>query len=81
MKWYSIKRFTPPSGINLFVRAVYNDPDFISARYFVGMIEIYEDIQSLSEWLLANGEQHQEINVAHYKITHFAVIDPVEIDD
>ncbi len=79
MKWFSIKDYVPPTGNDLLLRILKrpNDPN-IYERYIIASIEcLYEDIESLSDWELANGA-YVDITMENYVITHFAVIDPVE---
>lgn len=79
MKWLSIKKFTPPSCTNLFIRAVKSDSQY--DRHFVGMIEEFLQIKDLRSWEMANGQELIDINPIDYKVTHFAIIDSVEIEE
>ena len=77
MKWYSIKKYIPPTCAETLIRAIHDD-DY--ERYFIASLEIYDDRDLLINWDMANGAIH-DIDFSTYKVTHFAVIDPVQIED
>jgi hypothetical protein len=81
MKWYSVNRYTPPACQNVFIRAVTTDEcGNCYDRYFVGMIEDFISIRKLSCWEPANGKDFGEIDANNYTVTHFAIIEPVEME-
>ena len=74
MEWYSIKKYTPPSCTQVFIRAINGEYD----RYFVGIIENFNLIAHLIEWEL---EGDYSIDYTEWKVTHFAIINPLEIQE
>jgi hypothetical protein len=76
MKWLSIKEYTPPACTNVFIRAI-NTGDFTYDRCFVGFVEDFTFIKNLIRWEL---EAHYDIDLSDYTVTHFAIIDPIEIE-
>lgn len=82
MKWYSVKKYTPPACENVFIRAITTDVIGCTYdRYFVAMLENFRGITKLNQWEPANGQDFGEIDMYEYTVTHFATIDPVEIEE
>lgn len=86
MKWYSIKKYHPSIGCELLIRAVKHSNitavDLVCyEKYFVAELEcIYEGIEDIRNWYLSNGAIADSRD-GEYKVTHFAVLDPVEIEE
>lgn len=76
MKWLSIKKFHPPTGVDLLVRAEHKDE---YERYFIVSAELLDGLESLSFWNMSNGAHH-DIDPEDYKVTHFCVPEPVQIE-
>lgn len=74
MQWYSIKKYLPPACSDVLIRATGGEYDL----YFIGMIENFNQISYLNEWVLKGSNDY--INLMDYKVTHFAIIDPIEIE-
>ena len=83
MKWLSVKKYTPPSCTDVFIRAIWHDMDndLLVDRYFVGMIANFLEIEELHFWEIANGFDNDAKNFCQYHVTHFAIIDPVRTND
>jgi hypothetical protein len=83
MIWNSLNRYIPPSCENVFIRAVLvnTDEEHIYDRFFVAKIEDFRKVYDLEEWEMANGEVVLDIDLSMYVVTHFAVIDPVEVEE
>lgn len=80
MKWYSIKKFTPPTSQDLILRIVKNPDSYTYERYIIASCELlYDDMSNVSWWELSNGCQI-DIELHDYYVTHFAIIDPIEIE-
>ncbi len=80
MKWYSLNKHIPPAYTYLFIRAITKSSGYLYDRNFVGMIENIEDARKLNAWEMANG-QNYSIVPDDYEVTHFCIIDPVEIEE
>ncbi len=80
MKWLSIKKYLPPSGTYVFVRAVNTLFNSEYCRHFVCMTEDYTRMECLDDWQAELGFNNDDINPKTYRVTHFAIIDAVEID-
>jgi len=80
MKWFSTKEYLPPNGVDLLLRIERRpEHDYIYERYIIASLEHYtDDIQNTARWELSNGA-YMDISMAEYRVTHFALIDPVEI--
>lgn len=76
MKWLSIKKYHPPTGVNLILRTEHKDE---YERYFIASAELLDGLESLTYWDMANGAHH-DIELEDYRVTHFCVPSPVEID-
>lgn len=76
MKWYSVKKYIPQTSIELLIRAVSIEE---YERYFIASTELIDDLGLLANWYMANGAHH-DIELHKYRVTHFAIIDPVEIE-
>lgn len=81
MKWCSVKKYTPPACTYVFIRAVTCQENDTYDRYFVGMIEDFGSIENLGDWEMANGQELIDIEADLYSVTHFAIIDPIEIEE
>jgi len=81
MEWHSIKKYLPPACTNVFIRAITRFHSGSYDRYFVGMIENFKDINHLAAWEMANGQYYGDIDQDSYQVTHFAMPDPIEIDN
>ncbi len=77
MKWYSIKTHVPPACTNVFIRAISCELNF--DRHLVGSIDDFSCIENLIDWELANCDLFGCI-LQDYKVTHFAIIEPVGIE-
>lgn len=73
MKWYSVKKFTPPISTDCLI--------FTENNYtFVGRLE---NKYTPDKWLHdyhcdeCDNSKHEEI----YGVTHFCIIEPVEIEE
>ncbi|HLX54200.1 MAG TPA: hypothetical protein VKR58_09670 [Aquella sp.] len=80
MKWYSVKKYTPPSDCTYIIRVELPSSNINYEQYLIANREVLGEVDSLSSWIvhdiaLDSSEQWQE-----YKVTHFAIIDPVEIE-
>ena len=73
MKWLSVDKFTPPSCTDVIIRALRNIN--VYDRYFIGMIEDFNKIKNLEDWILSNDIM---FNAKDYIVTHFAIIDAIE---
>ncbi len=80
MKWLSIKKFHPPACTNVFIRAISTQFNFEFDRHFVAMTEDYNRMERLIDWEIALGINVDDIDPSAYRVTHFAIIDAVEID-
>ena len=76
MKWYSVKKHKVPSGVELLVRAQSTGS---YERYFIAILEDSEEFSALSNWDMCNTASH-DIDFEHYAVTHFCILDPVEIE-
>ena len=77
MKWYSIKKYNPPAGFELILRIEKNKYE----RYIIAILETYAyDIKVICNWKLAN-DMISGLDLDAYQITHFAIPDPVELED
>ena len=77
MKWYSIKEHTPPAGTDVIVRII-KEGGFIYDRFFIAMTEDFATIEDFATWDLS-GVTLDYIDTKKYKVTHFALIEPVPI--
>ncbi len=80
MKWYSVKKYTPPSCTNVLIRATNNFLGLYD-RYFVAMIEDFSTIKDLDAWELANYIDGSDMDITRYEVTHFCILDPIEIEE
>ncbi len=78
MRWYSVDKFLPAAGNDVFIRAVRIDGSY--ERHFVGMIDDFNGIENLNAWELCNFDNLIDIDVDKYIVTHFAIIEPIEIE-
>ena len=78
MKWRGLRKYLPPACTYVFIRAL-----SIEAydRHFVAMIEDFDRRFDLGVWEMANWPELYGINTADYTVTHFAIIDPIEIEE
>ena len=83
MKWYSVKKYRPPSCQYVFIRAVneLSESEQLFDRYFVAMIEDFNDIENLDAWEMANSALHADLRLVEYNVTHFCIPEPVEIEE
>ncbi len=83
MKWLSLNRYIPPSCENVFIRAVLttSNEEHIYDRFFVARIEDFREIYNLEKWEMANGQDLIDIEPDMYVVTHFALIDPIEVEE
>jgi hypothetical protein len=82
MKWYSIKKYRPASGAEVLIRALTNQNSKSYDRHFIAMIDSYDSIENLASWELANGGNESFfLNMDDYVVTHFAPLEPVEIEE
>lgn len=79
MKWYSLNKHITPTCTDLFIRATTKSSGYLYDRYFVGMIENIEGARKLKNWEMANSQIYRIIT-EDYEVTHFCIIDPVEIE-
>ncbi len=77
MKWYSIKKYDPPTCTDLFVRILRNDKEY--ERYVVALCENLNTKEIPSKWEMANGA-FPSIDLDDYHVTHFAIPDLIEIE-
>lgn len=78
MKWLSIDKYLPNGSEIVFIRAQYKLDHY--ERYFVGSIDVLENIKDLVAWELYPAK-YLDIKLQDYYVTHFAQIDPVEIEE
>lgn len=77
MKWYSIKKFTPPTCSDLLLRIMHKNREY--ERFVIGMSENLNAFEDLSTWeYMINSF---DFNLNDYYITHFCILDPVEIEE
>jgi hypothetical protein len=77
VKWLSINKYVPPTGETMFIRAS-NAEDHIE-RYFVGFTDDLPNIKDLNSWELYPA-LYPDLSLDKYKVTHFAILDAVEIE-
>ncbi len=77
MRWFSVDKYIPPACTYVLIRAINDSYD----RYYIAMIENLNRIKELSEWVFANDQDFDSINFENYKVTHFCVLDPIEIEE
>jgi len=80
MKWFSIKTFTPPTGQDLLLR-IEKKAQYSCRyeRYIIASMEtIEDDLDSILNWEPSNGVSF-DIKLEEYNVTHFSIIDPVEM--
>lgn len=81
MRWYSVKSYWPPTCQYVFIRAINNKvTDPLYDRHFIAMVENLKDVRKLTSWEMANGQVF-DIDLSIYLVTHFAIIEPVEIEE
>lgn len=86
MKWYRVKKYQPNIGVELIIRIerTVNLSGIILGcyeRYLIAELECgYEDNTDVSNWYLSNGCK-LNIDLSEYKVTHFAMPDPIEIEN
>lgn len=78
MKWYSIKKYDPPTCTTLLLRIVIDSKEY--ERYVVASCENLNKKEMPSEWEMANGAL-PSIDLALYRITHFAIPEPIEAEE
>lgn len=75
MKWYDINNYKPPTGTELLLR-IEND---IWERYITASCEDLQSRCELKTWEFSGALYDFDLN--DYKITHFSILDPVEISE
>ncbi len=80
MKWKSIKKYLPPTGCDLFIRALNKNIDFNYERYFSARAEDLNEIHLLENWDMCNEALHLDIQLDRYEVTHFCIPDAIEIE-
>ncbi len=78
MKWYSIRKYKPTSGNEMLIRIEKDTGSY--DRYLVASCEDYDTKYDPTTWTLSNG-QTIDIDLSEYTVTHFAIIDPVLIEE
>jgi len=80
MKWFSIKKFKPPTSTEMLVRMERLSGHYSFERYVIASLEMYhEDNTKMNDWILAY-DLHTDLDLGLYSVTHFALIDPVELN-
>jgi len=78
MKWYSIKKYRPPTGNFIFIRIELGSGQY--DRNIVAMCEDLNEVKNAAAWeVMANDAL--DIDLSLYKVTHFCIPDPVEIEN
>ena len=75
MKWYSIKKYIPQKETELLIRAKCLDGH---ERYFIAILVFLEDFEKLTSWEVQGS---YDLRLNEYTVTHFCVLDPVEIEE
>ncbi len=78
MKWYSIKKYKPITCNELLVRIEKDTGSY--DRYLIASCDDYDTKYDPTTWNLSNG-QIIGVDLAEYIVTHFAIIDPVLIEE
>lgn len=76
MRWYCINKYIPPTSTYHLVRAFNGEYE----RYFIAALETFENRNELLTWELSN-DASCVLDLSKYKVTHFCIIEPVEIEE
>lgn len=82
MKWYSVKKYKPPACNEVLIRIEKKSGQaFIYDRYLTGSFEDYsQNITNPWNWALVCFDE-KLIDLDIYEVTHFAIIEPVEVEE
>ncbi len=86
MKWFSIKKFSPPTGQYVFIRAVawvkFSEENQMNYDYYsCAKAECLNKMEDILNWEFTYIDSELHDLLSEYKVTHFAMIDPIEIEE
>jgi hypothetical protein len=74
MRWYNIKKYDPVCCVEMLIRAFNGHYEW----HLMAMCENVLNKESLEEWEFRTKPY---IDLTKYKVTHFCLIDPIEIEE
>lgn len=80
MKWYSLNKYHPPTGHYLLIRIQKKESEqYLYDRHFIASIEdLSGGVKDTNSWEFTC--QILDIDLNRYEVTHFCILEPVEIE-